>query len=252
MKGCYMELGLMTWPDVEKYLAEKSAIMIPIGSTEQHGPMGLIGTDAITAEVIAKKAAEQCQVILGPCIAVGMALHHTEFPGTISLRPSTLIAYLSDYVISLARNGFSKFYFVNGHGGNIPTCQAAFSEIYERAAADPRIKQDLSCKLHSWFIAPEVSELAKELYGDHEGYHATPSEVSVTWHAYPEAVKDVDYPIPEPIEHPQIGSSLDFKKQFPTGVMGANSRLASPEDGKRFIDLASQEVAKSFTKFLSA
>lgn len=245
-----MELSLMTWPDVKEYLSHKNAIMIPIGSTEQHGPMGLIGTDAITAEVIAKKAADMCQVIMGPSISVGMALHHTEFPGTISLRPSTLIAYLSDYVISLARNGFRKFYFVNGHGGNIATCQAAFSEIYERAAADPRIEHDLSCKLHSWFCAPEVTELAKELYGDHEGYHATPSEVSVTWEAYPQAVKDVEFPIPEPISHPEIGSSLDFREKFPTGVMGANSRLASREHGTRFIDLASQEVAKSFGKFV--
>ncbi|MFK7826990.1 MAG: creatininase family protein [Oligoflexales bacterium] len=245
-----MELALMTWPKVEKYLTENSAIMIPIGSTEQHGPMGLIGTDAITAEVIARKAAKQCQVVLGPSISVGMALHHTEFPGTISLRPSTLIAYLSDYVISLARNGFKKFYFVNGHGGNIPTCQAAFSEIYERASTDPRIGQDLSCKLHSWFCSPDISALAKELYGEYEGYHATPSEVSVTWHAYPEVVKDVEYPIPEPIKHPEIGSSVDFRKKFPSGVMGANSRLASPEDGERFIDLASQEVAKSFKGFI--
>ena len=246
-----MELALMTWPEVEKYLTEKSAIIIPIGSTEQHGPMGLIGTDAITAEVIARKAAKKSNVILGPCISVGMALHHTEFPGTISLRPSTLIAYLSDYVISLARNGFKQFYFVNGHGGNIATCQAAFSEIYERAAADPRIGQDLSCKIHSWFISPEVSALAKELYGEHEGYHATPSEVSVTWHAFPEVVKDVEYPIPEPIEHPEIGSSKDFRKKFPTGVMGANSRLASPKDGEKFVELATKEVAKSFASFIS-
>jgi creatinine amidohydrolase len=59
-----------------------------------------------------------------------MALHHTAFPGSISLRPSTLIAMVQDYVKPLARAGFSRFFFINGHGGNIATLKAAFAETY--------------------------------------------------------------------------------------------------------------------------
>ena len=59
-----------------------------------------------------------------------MALHHTAFPGSISLRPSTLIQVVRDYVTCLVKAGFTKFYFINGHGGNIATLKAAFSETY--------------------------------------------------------------------------------------------------------------------------
>lgn len=47
-------LHLSTWPEVEAYLNTSKGMIIPIGSTEQHGPMGLIGTDALCAEAIAK------------------------------------------------------------------------------------------------------------------------------------------------------------------------------------------------------
>ena len=82
-----MLLHLSTWSEVETYLNESQSIILPIGSTEQHGPTGLIGTDAICAEVISKGVGEEVKALVGPTINVGMALHHTGFPGTISLRP---------------------------------------------------------------------------------------------------------------------------------------------------------------------
>ncbi|MDR4168257.1 creatininase family protein, partial [Bacillus paranthracis] len=106
-----MQLHLMSWPEVANYLSQRQDILIPIGSTEQHGPMGLIGTDAICPEAIANAAAAELGCIVGPTINVGMAQHHLAFPGTIALRPSTLIAYLQDYVNSLALAGLTHFYF---------------------------------------------------------------------------------------------------------------------------------------------
>jgi len=76
---------------------------------EQHGPTGLIGTDAICAEAIAR-VGEATGAIVGPTINVGMALHHTAFPGTISLRPSTMIQVVRDHVTCLTRAGFIKFF----------------------------------------------------------------------------------------------------------------------------------------------
>lgn len=166
-----MQLHLSTWPEVENYLQSSSGIIFPIGSTEQHGPTGLIGTDAICAEAIAKGVGEATGAMVGPTINVGMALHHLAFPGSISLRPSTLIQVVMDYVSSLANAGFSRFYFINGHGGNIATLKAAFSETYHHLGSHG---QDVRCQVGNWFMARGVYQLAKELYSDQEGSHATP------------------------------------------------------------------------------
>lgn len=145
-----MQLHLSTWPEVENYLQSSSGIIFPIGSTEQHGPTGLIGTDAICAEAIAKGVGEATGAMVGPTINVGMALHHLAFPGSISLRPSTLIQVVMDYVSSLANAGFSRFYFINGHGGNIATLKAAFSETYHHLGSHG---QDVRCQVGNWFMA---------------------------------------------------------------------------------------------------
>src|SRR5262245_51992929 len=79
-----MQLHLSTWPEVEAYLARSRGIVIPIGSTEQHGPNGLLGTDALCPEIIAREAGERAagdpaELLIGPTFNVGIAQHHLGF-----------------------------------------------------------------------------------------------------------------------------------------------------------------------------
>ena len=255
-----MLLHLQTWPDVEKYLETSQGIIIPIGSTEQHGPNGLIGTDAICAEVIARGVGEATDALVAPTIAVGMAQHHMAFTGSMTLKPSTLIAVLRDTVDSLARHGFRRFYFINGHGGNIATVNAAFSEIYAQASlardgsAPGNGKSNeagLRCRLKNWWEAPGVVPISKELYGEAEGSHATPSEVSLTWHIYPEAARPMTL---EPAIAPRGGfaDAADYRRRFPDGRIGSNPGLASVEAGKRFYDAAVAGLAEDYRSWLAA
>ena len=241
-----MQLQLQTWQEVEAYLQTSRGIILPIGSTEQHGPIGLIGTDAICAEVIARGVGDATGALVAPTIAVGMAQHHLGFPGTITLRPSTLIAVLRDIVESLARHGFERFYFLNGHGGNIATLSAAFSEIYAaRSLATGSKVPPVKCRQRNWWAYPEVLALAKELYGNAEGSHATPSEVALTQFAYPEAIKSA---ILDPPVAPwgDFADAADYRSKFPDGRIGSNSALATPEAGRRLYETAVAAVAKDY------
>ncbi len=255
-----MLLHLCAWPEVEEYLKISSGIILPIGSTEQHGPTGLVGTDALCAEAIALGVGEATQALVAPTINVGMALHHTAFPGTISLRPSTLIQVILDYFTCLTRAGFTRFFFINGHGGNIATLKAAFSEAYDHLAllnlphgdAKGTARADrVRAQVGNWFTCRSVYQLAKELYGNQEGSHATPSEVAVTQFLYPEAIKQATLNEEVASGHPIYGAA-DFRRHYPDGRMGSNPALATPEHGKRFYALAVEELSQAYRDFLQA
>ncbi|HEY9883773.1 MAG TPA: creatininase family protein [Thermosynechococcaceae cyanobacterium] len=247
-----MLLQLSTWLEVETYLERSQGIIVPIGSTEQHGPTGLIGTDAICAEAIARGVGEATQALIAPTINVGMALHHTAFPGSMSLQPSTLILVIRDYVTCLAREGFTRFFFINGHGGNVATLKAAFSEVYA-TLVDLQVPQaeQVQCQVSNWYLCSPVYKLAKELYGDQEGSHATPSEVALTQYVYPEAIKNA--PLSEPVaKGHRIYGAADFRRHYPDGRMGSNPALATPDHGKQFYELAVKDLSNAYLEFLAA
>ncbi len=247
-----MLLHLSTWPEVESYLERSPGLILPIGSTEQHGPTGLIGTDAICAEAIARGVGDETDALVAPTLNVGMALHHTAFPGTISLRPSTLILVIGDYLMSLSKAGFRKFFFINGHGGNVATLKAAFAESYT-VLADLSIPgaDQVQCQVANWYMCSSVYAKAKALYGNEEGSHATPSEVAVTQFVYPDAIKRVPLAATGSSGHP-IYSPADFRRHYPDGRMGSNPALATPEHGKELYTLAVQELSKKYVEFLNA
>jgi creatinine amidohydrolase len=247
-----MQLQLQTWQEIEAYLQNSRGIILPIGSTEQHGPNGLIGTDAICAEVIARGVGEGTGALVGPTIAIGMAQHHLGFAGSMTLRPSTLIAVLQDMVQSLVKHGFEHFYFLNGHGGNISTVAAAFSEIYAaRSLAAAGNTPAIKCRLKNWWQNQEVHEIAKELYGDAEGSHATPSEVAVTQFAYPDVIKSATL---DPAVAPRgdFADAADYRRKFPDGRIGSNPGLATPEAGRRLYEAAVAAISKDYLSWVAS
>ena len=245
-----MLLHMQTWQEVEAYLKKSTAIIIPIGSTEQHGPNGLIGTDAICGEAVGRRLGEKTGTLVAPTIAVGMAQHHLAFPGSMTLRPSTLIAVVKDNVESLARHGFTHFYFVNGHGGNVAPFSAAFSEIYAeaslmRASNRPAVR----CRLRNWYDSAKVKAISRELYADQEGSHATPSEVSLTWAVYPEAVRHMKM-TPGVAPRGEVTDANDYRGNFPDGRIGSNPGLSSVEAGKRLWEAAVADLTDDLASFV--
>ncbi len=245
-------LHLSTWTEVETYLTRSQGIILPIGSTEQHGPTGLIGTDAICAEAIARGVGEATHALVAPTINVGMALHHMAFPGSMSLRPSTLILVIRDYLTSLTKAGFTRFFFINGHGGNVATLKAAFAETYAILAElnQPNADQ-VRCQVNNWYMCGSVYKRAKELYGNQEGSHATPSEVALTQYVYPDAIKHAQLS-PDVSKDHHIYGAADFRRRYPDGRMGSNPALAKPEHGKQLYELAVKELSTSYLEFLAA
>jgi len=248
-----MQLHLSSWQEVEKYLQTSKAILIPIGSTEQHGPNGLLGTDALCPEIIGKRAGDEAEILVAPTFNVGQAQHHMAFPGTITLKPSTMIAAMRDWAESLARHGFERLYWLNGHGGNINTINAAFSEIYhgisfDRAGAN---HPPLRCTLRNWWELSGVADLCRQLFPVGEGSHATPSEVSVTYFAYPEAQKRVEMR-PRIAPTGPIYDAEDYRRRFPDGRIGSDPSQASVEAGEKIVAAAVKSVISEFRSFAAS
>ena len=251
-----MRMQLVSWLEVDAYLKQSTAIIMPIGSTEQHGPNGLIGTDALTAEMIAWKLGEDLGVMVAPTIAVGMAQHHLGFPGSMTLRPSTLIAVIQDMVNSLARHGFERFFFINGHGGNVATVTAAFSEIYAETSLQTAAsnRPPLRCVLRNWYMGRRVGEISKEVFGDDEGSHATPSEVALTYYGYPEVGERLSKVPLDPPRAPDgdIYDADDYRRQFPDGRIGSNPSGATAEIGARILKAATADMIDDYRAFVAS
>ena len=242
-----MLLHLSTWPEIEAFLERSRAVVIPIGSNEQHGPTGLLGTDWLCPEIIAHHAQKSGDILVGPTFNIGMAQHHLGFPGTISLRPSTFIAAIGDWVRSLAGHGFERIYFLNGHGGNVATIEAAFSELYAEASFNKR-PAGYALKLRNWWDLSGVGGLAQRQFPVGHGSHATPSEIAVTQWAYPDAIKAANY-APQIAPTGPIREALDFRARYPDGRMGSDPGLATPEKGGDLVKLAAESLITDVAAF---
>ena len=223
-----MLIACSSWPEIDARLKSGArTVIVPIGSNEQHGPTGLLGTDWMCPEIIAH-AAETADdsLVIAPTFNIGMAQHHLAFPGTISLRPSTFMAAITDWVSSLSRHGFERIYFLNGHGGNVATIEATFSELYaEWSFLEEPCPYVL--KLKNWWDLPGVHSLCNQIFPTGHGMHATPSEIAVTQAAYPDRIKTAEYS-PKIAPNGPIRDALDYRARFPRRPHRFRSRPGQP------------------------
>jgi creatinine amidohydrolase len=170
-----MRVRDLNWMQLAEYLERDDRVVLPLGSTEQHGYLSL-ETDNILAERVSVEAAEPVGVPVLPVLPYGLtAMFAAAYPGTPTLKLATYAAVLRELLDSLYGQGFRRFLLVNGHGGNTPAGPLA----REWAAEHP----DAQAIFHSWWAGPKVLEVAKEI--DPEYSHANWGE-NFPWTRLPE------------------------------------------------------------------
>jgi len=116
-------LAKMSWPEVKSALERGTVALLPVGSTEQHGPHLPVDNDHYTSYelsmLVAQQLEERFSIVVCPVVPFGISPHHMDFPGTVSLRTQTFIDVVEDSIHSLLHHGFKHVVIINGHGGNV-------------------------------------------------------------------------------------------------------------------------------------
>ena len=233
----------LTWEEVKAGIERgRGTVILPVGSTEQHGPHLPVGTDTMVAIAVAEAAAAEAGVLVAPPLWFGWSPHHMVLPGTITIRPEVLIEVAYDMLESLQRHGCDKFIFVNGHR----IVNIAWLQI-----AGERAKRQLGVKV----VLFDPAFMSKSFVRDRgwgEVGHAEEIEGSHMWHLHPELVKmerAKDHPHkPHPLYHVDPaypGDTLCYVPSSPaeqetlaraSGGTGGMPSKASREDGERYHD----------------
>ena len=173
-----MHLAEATWTDADD--VETDLAVLPVGSTEQHGPHAPLGTDFLTAEAIADAGATAHEtatdqpVVVAPPIPVGVAEEHRQFTGTLWVSEDTFRDYVRETIESLASHGWQRVVVVNGHGGNT----AALREICGRVTRHT----DAYAVPFTWFDAVDPDDV--------DMGHGGPVETSVLQYLQPDLVRE--------------------------------------------------------------
>jgi len=227
---------------------ERTAIVLPLASIEQHGPHLPVFTDSIILEEVFDRALtildEDCPVYFLPLQAYGKSNEHAGIAGTMTLSSRTLTRVLSDIAASVERSGFRRLVILNGHGGNTEIVDFTIRDIRERTGL-------MVFALHPFLrIAVPSAGLsdAEKVYGIHAG----DVETSILLRCRPDLVYMELAPssLPEHLQslkYPPFMGPLNFAWLMPdispTGVLG-DATQASPEKGERFLSDAAAQVAE--------
>ncbi|MDE2790706.1 MAG: creatininase family protein [Paracoccaceae bacterium] len=250
-----MRLDTTTWLEVRDYLDRSRGIIILTGSTEQHGPIGLIGTDTICAENVAVGVGQIADCLVAPTLAYTPAPFNLAFPGTVSI-PAGLFEVLAREVVdSLRSQGFCRFYFLNGHGANLEPLNSV-KRALAQSSAGPGSR--ICIRIRSWWAFPEVSSLRDRFYGEWEGMHATPSEVAITQAVGRRVTAKAAELPPERLSQAFVrahagdrhGPPDVHRARFPDGRVGSHSALATPEQGRELLNAAISAAAADYLQFI--
>jgi creatinine amidohydrolase len=228
-------------------LANRDAIvLLPVASTEQHGPHLATGTDDVLCTEACRRAAhivsETRPIVLAPTVWMGLAEHHVAFGGSFTVSLSTWHALLRDLCEAILRAGFKRIVIVNGHGGNMSALNALTVEL-TRALNAP-------IATTNYFAFMEDASLG--ILEDQTGVqHACEAETSMMLALRPELV---DKSRLQEAFGPQASMSSalarrmhvwkSFRTMSPSGVFG-DARRASMEKGERLLNAAAEGLAKA-------
>ncbi|MBE3067617.1 MAG: creatininase family protein [Chloroflexi bacterium] len=146
-----MRIEELNWMDVEEYLKHDDRLMLVVGACEQHGYLSLL-SDVKIPLALADAASKQTGVLVAPPMNFGSSPYFLNYPGTLSLRLSTLMDAVEDILRSVYGQGFKRVLVLNGHGGN----SGLKARLIELANELPELKM----QWYAWWMAHSVEEVA--------------------------------------------------------------------------------------------
>jgi creatinine amidohydrolase len=222
-EGKPLVLQEMTWTDVRDYLKTNDMVVIPLGSTEQHGPHMPLGTDWLEALHMAKLISARTGVVVAPVLEVGYSVYHSGFPGTLSLKPETFVEVLYETAEMLVKYGFKRIMFYNFHGGN----------IVPQIAAIHRINQNLEAMAVAIGAGSEIQKGAGEVPGVWFDEHAGVGETSIGLFLFPELVHMDRAEKPEIHFSARVQELMRLLPQYPQLAALSGALMAVPEETKK-------------------
>ena len=231
-----------TWPELGDYFADESLALVPLGSTEQHGPHLPLATDHLIAEAFADKAAERTGHLRTPTINVGVSPHHRQFHGTMWVDAPVFRDYVESFTRNLAYHGIDRVIFVNAHGGNVDHLREV----------GRRLRDDGTLYAIEWMWNDSIPELVDDLFAQN-GPHGGPKETAMIQHLHPELVRedrladarDGGIPDVEAAETVKHGSRTfyDAADNTENGVLGDQTD-ATAEKGEEMFEAATDQLAE--------
>lgn len=247
MKRPTVFLGEMTTLEVEAFLREHSSVIVPVGSTEQHGPHGPLLTDVLIPNEVARRVAPRVGAAVAPTVNYGLSYPHVGFVGLVHIRVPTFMALVEDLAVSLAEIGFRTIVFLNGHYDN------TYAIAYACASAAARMPAGVRAFPVNYWDGMTPEE-AGEFFGSSNGLHANRGETSAVL-AIDAGLVDMQRANDELPPFPEVSNAVAVHTAFFFSAPGSVHRAtrsgtwgraseATPEFGARYLDVVTEATIR--------